>query len=90
MIFNLLCAPCFAAMGAIKREMNNAKWTFFAIGYQTVFAYAIALCVYQIGSLFIGNFDVFTIVAFIIVASLLYLLFRPYKERKVLKTRVRV
>ena len=79
LIFNLLCAPCFAAMGAIKREMNNAKWTFFAIGYQTVFAYAIALCVYQIGSLFIGNFGVFTIVAFIIVASLLYLLFRPYK-----------
>lgn len=90
MIFNLLCAPCFAAMGAIKREMNNTKWTFFAIGYQTVFAYAIALCVYQIGSLFTGNFNVFTVIAFIVVALLLYLLFRPHKESRVLKTRVRV
>ena len=90
LIFNLLCAPCFAAMGAIKREMNNAKWTCFAIGYQTVFAYAIAMCVYQIGSLFTGNFGVFTVIAFIVVALLLYLLFRPYKESKVLKTRVRV
>ncbi len=80
LVFNLLCAPCFAAMGAIKREMNNAKWTLFAIGYQTVFAYAISLCIYQIGSLFSGHFGIGTVVAIAIVIALIYLLVRPYKE----------
>jgi len=78
LIFNLLCAPCFAAIGAIKREMNNAKWTFFAIGYQTIFAYVISLIVFQLGSLFIGGgFGVGTVVALLLLAVLLYLLFRP-------------
>ncbi len=80
LVFNLLCAPCFAAMGAIKREMNNAKWTCFAIGYQTIFAYAISLCIYQIGSLFTGHFGIGTVVAIAIVIALIYLLVRPYKE----------
>lgn len=76
--FNLLCAPCFAAIGAIKREMNNGKWTAFAICYQCVFAYVIALIIYQIGNLVIyGTFGVGTIVAIILVVGLLYLLFRP-------------
>lgn len=78
LIFNLLCAPCFAAMGAIRREMNSAKWTGFAIGYQCVFAYAIALIAYQLGSLFAGNgFGLGTIVALALVALLIYLLARP-------------
>lgn len=90
MIFNLLCAPCFAAMGAIKREMNSAKWTLFAIGYQCVFAYAISLVVYQLGMLFTGGGNIIgSIVAFAIVAFLLYMLFRPYKESQTLKTNVR-
>ena len=81
LIFNLLCAPCFAAMGAIKREMNNAKWFWFAIGYQTILAYATALCVYQVGTLITsGTFGIGTVVAFIIIVGFLYLLFRPYKE----------
>ncbi|MCI6995362.1 MAG: ferrous iron transport protein B [Eubacterium sp.] len=81
LIFNLLCAPCFAAMGAIKREMNNAKWFWFAIGYQTILAYAASLCVYQIGTLITtGAFGIGTAVAFIIIVGFLYLLFRPYKE----------
>ena len=75
--FNLLCAPCFAAIGAIKREMNSAKWTWFAIGYQCTFAYATALVIYQLGMLFSGHFDVFTIigsiVAFAIIAFVIYL-----------------
>ena len=79
LIFNLLCAPCFAAMGAIKREMNNAKWTWFAIGYMTIFAYAISLIVYNIGMLFTGVFTVWTVFAFIALAVLLYLLFRKNK-----------
>ena len=71
LIFNLLCAPCFAAMGAIKREMNNGKWTLFAIGYQCVFAYAVALIVYQLGLLFAGaGFGVGTAVAILLVALL--------------------
>ena len=82
--FNLLCAPCFAAIGAIKREMNSAKWTWFAIGYQCTFAYATALVIYQLGMLFSGHFDVFTIIgsvfAFAVVALVIYLLVRPYKE----------
>ena len=78
MIFNLLCAPCFAAMGAIKREMNNAKWTAFAIGYMCVFAYAAALIVYQIGGLITGaaSFSLWTAVALVLLAGILYLLFR--------------
>lgn len=89
LIFNLLCAPCFAAMGAIKREMNNAKWTWFAIGYQCVFAYAIALVVYQLGMLFTGSGNVIgSIVAFAIVAFLLFMLFRPYKESNKLEQSV--
>ena len=78
MIFNLLCAPCFAAMGAIKREMNNAKWTAFAIGYMCVFAYAVSLVVYQFGAWFIGAGSVLgTAAAVIILAVMVYLLFRP-------------
>lgn len=81
LIFNLLCAPCFAAMGAIKREMNNIRWFWFAIGYQCLLAYVVALCVYQIGTLFAGGgFSVFTIVAFVLAAGFIYFLVRPYKE----------
>ena len=81
MIFNLLCAPCFAAMGAIKREMNNAKWFWFAIGYQCGFAYVISLIVYQIGSLILeGTFGVGTVVAILLIVGLLYMLFRPAKK----------
>lgn len=91
LIFNLLCAPCFAAIGAIKREMNSAKWTFFAIGYQCVFAYAISLVVYQLGMLFTGSGNVIgSIVAFAIVALILFMLLRPYKESNTLKTKVKV
>ena len=79
--FNLLCAPCFAAIGAIKREMNSAKWTWFAIGYQCVFAYAVALMIFQIGSIFTGNVNVIGLVAALLVlAGILYMLFRPYRE----------
>ncbi len=78
--FNLLCAPCFAAIGAIKREMNNMKWTLFAIGYQCVFAYVIALIINQIGSLIIyGSFNIFTVVAIVMMVVLVYLLFRRPK-----------
>lgn len=81
LVFNLLCAPCFAAMGAIKREMNNAKWFWFAIGYQTFLAYCASLCVFQIGTLITtGAFGIGTLVAFSIMIGLLYLLFRQYKE----------
>ena len=85
MIFNLLCAPCFAAMGAIKREMNNGKWTAIAIGYMCLLAYCAALVVYQIGGLITGEigFNVFTVVAAAIVALVLYLLFRPNKYENV-------
>ena len=86
LVFNLLCAPCFAAMGAIKREMNNAKWFWFAIGYQCGLAYVVSLCIYQIGTLLTGGgFGIGTVVAFVLVAAFLYLLFRPYKESKSLK-----
>lgn len=82
LIFNLLCAPCFAAIGAIRREMNNAKWTLFAIGYQCIFAYAIALIVYQLGMLFTGSANIVgTIAAFGLVALILFLLFRPNKQK---------
>lgn len=83
LIFNLLCAPCFAAMGAIKREMNNGKWTAFAIIYQTVFAYLVAFCVYQIGNAVItGVFSIATIIAIVVVIGFIYLLVRPYKVSK--------
>lgn len=82
LVFNLLCAPCFAAMGAIRREMNNAKWFWFAIGYQTGLAYVVSLCVYQLGILFTaGAFGIGTVVAVLLLAGFLYLLVRPYKER---------
>ena len=91
LIFNLLCAPCFAAMGAIKREMNNGKWTLFAIGYQCVFAYAVSLIVYQVGSVFTGNANAVGLIAAIIVLGvILYMLFRPYKESTSLKTEVKI
>ena len=81
MIFNLLCAPCFAAMGAIKREMNNGKWTAFAIGYMCVFAYAVALVVYRLGMLFTGSFSIWTVIALAVLAGMIYLLVRrnPYR-----------
>lgn len=83
LIFNLLCAPCFAAIGAIKREMNNGKWTAFAIVYQTVFAYLVAFSVYQIGNAIItGSFTIATIIAIVVVIGFIYLLVRPYKESK--------
>ena len=81
LVFNLLCAPCFAAIGAIKREMNSAKWTWFAIGYQCVFAYVIALMINQFGNLFTGNANILgVIVAVILLAGIIYMLCKPYKE----------
>ena len=86
LVFNLLCAPCFAAMGAIKREMNNVKWFWFAIGYQTLLAYTVSLCVYQIGTwASTGLFGVGTIAALILIAAFLWLLFRPYQENRMRK-----
>lgn len=83
LVFNLLCAPCFAAMGAIKREMNNAKWFWIAIGYQCIFAYIVGLCIYQFGMLFTaGSFGVGTVVAFLLLAGFLFLLFRPAKKNQ--------
>lgn len=83
MVFNLLCAPCFAAMGAIKREMNDKKWFFAAIGYQTGLAYAVSLCVYQIGAFVTeGVFGAWTVAAILLMAGFVWLLFRPYKESK--------
>ena len=91
LVFNLLCAPCFAAIGAIKREMNSAKWTWFAIGYQTVFAYTAALAIYQIGNLFTGGeFGVWTVTALLIISAFIYLLFRPGKESNTLKVNRKV
>lgn len=88
LVFNLLCAPCFAAMGAIKREMNNAKWFWFAIGYQCVLAYIVAMCVYQIGTwIATGVFGAGTVIALIFVAVFVYLLFRPYRESSTLKVK---
>ncbi len=86
LVFNLLCAPCFAAMGAIKREMNNARWFWFAVGYQCGLAYLVSLCIYQLG-IFLGTgaFSLWTVIAVLIVAGFFYLLFRPYKESNVLK-----
>jgi len=89
LVFNLLCAPCFAAIGAIKREMNNAKWTWFAIGYQCGLAYVVALMINQFGGLFTGNVNVpGVIAAVLLLAGILYMLFRPYKEATKLRTAV--
>lgn len=86
LVFNLLCAPCFAAIGAIKREMNNGKWTWFAIGYQTILAYAVSLCVYQVGTSVIERtLGIGTAVAAALIALFIYLLLRPYKESQSLK-----
>ena len=86
LVFNLLCAPCFAAMGAIKREMNNAKWFWFAIGYQCLLAYLVSLCIFQFGTLFTGGgFGIGTVAAIVILIVFLYMLFRPYKESTSLK-----
>ena len=89
LVFNLLCAPCFAAIGAMKREMNNAKWTWFAIGYQCGFAYAIALMVNQFGSAFTGNLNIVGLIAAVaVLAFMLYMLFKPYKEATKLSAKV--
>ena len=89
LVFNLLCAPCFAAIGAIKREMNNAKWTWFAIGYQCGLAYVVALMIDQFGGLFTGNVNVpGVIAAVLLLAGILYMLFRPYKEATKLRAAV--
>ena len=84
LVFNLLCAPCFAAIGAIKREMNNTKWTWFAIGYQTLLAYAVSFCIYQLGTVFFmgGGFGIGAVLALIVLAGFLYLLFRPEPKYK--------
>ena len=89
--FNLLCAPCFAAIGAIKREMNNAKWTWFAIGYQCGFAYVVSLIIFQIGSIFTGSVNIIGLIAALaLLAIMIYLLVRPYQESTRLTTRVKV
>lgn len=91
LVFNLLCAPCFAAIGAIKREMNSTKWTWFAISYQCLFAYAISLMIYQFGSAFAGNIHIVGIIAAVaILAFMLYMLFKPYKEATKLTAKVKV
>ena len=91
LVFNLLCAPCFAAIGAIKREMNSPKWTWFAIGYQCGFAYAVALMINQFGGLFTGNANIIGVIAAVIVlAAIIYMLVRPYKEATRLTERVAV
>jgi ferrous iron transport protein B len=81
LVFNLLCAPCFAAMGAIKREMNNAKWFWAAIGYQCGLAYIVSFCIYQFGTLFSGGFGFKSIIAILLTAGFFFLLFRPEKRR---------
>lgn len=87
LVFNLLCAPCFAAIGAIKREMNNAKWTWLAIGYQTALAYCVSLCIYEFGTLITtGSFGAGTVAAFVVLAGFLYLLLRPSREGKAVKS----
>ncbi|MDY4966318.1 MAG: nucleoside recognition domain-containing protein, partial [Dysosmobacter sp.] len=91
LVFNLLCAPCFAAIGAIKREMNNAKWTWFAIGYQCGFAYLVALMINQFGSAFTGSLNIIGLIAAIAaLAFIIYMLVRPYKEATKLTTNVKV
>ena len=92
LVFNLLCAPCFAAIGAIRREMNSAKWTWFAIAYQTLFAYAVSLMIYQFGSLFTGNAHVIGLIAAILVLCVfVYMLFiKKYREATTLTKNVTV
>ena len=91
LVFNLLCAPCFAAIGAIKREMNSAKWTWFAIGYQCVFAYAVSLMIYQIGSALTGSLNIVGLIAAIaVLVFMLYMLLKPYKESTKLTKKVKV
>ena len=91
LVFNLLCAPCFAAMGAIKREMNSAKWTAFAILYQCGFAYAVALCINQIGGAFTGNLNIIgLIISILLIAGMLFMLFKPYKEANKLTKKVKI
>ena len=89
LVFNLLCAPCFAAIGAIRREMNNAKWTAFAITYQKVFAYLVAFCIYQLGTALTGGgFGIGAILALVVVAGFAYMLFRPQPgSKKDIKTK---
>ena len=90
MVFNLLCAPCFAAIGAIKREMNNAKWTWFAIGYQCVFAYIVSFVIYQIGSFFTGSGNLLGgVIALLLTALIVFLLVRPAKRQDRLTVKVR-
>lgn len=90
LVFNLLCAPCFAAIGAIRREMNNGKWTAFAIAYQTIFAYLIALCIYQLGTFFTGGgFGIGTAAAMLIIIGFICMLFRPYKQSATLKVNLK-
>ena len=95
LVFNLLCAPCFAAIGAIKREMNSRKWTWFAVAYQCGFAYAIALMINQFGNLFTGNVGgvggvIGVICAAALLVGMIYMLVRPYKEATKLTTKVKV
>ena len=94
LLFNLLCAPCFAAMGAIRREMNSAKWTAFAITYQCLFAYAISLMVYQFGLLFSGQMGgwniLWLVISFLLLLGMCFQLFRPYRESNKLKQKVHV
>ena len=90
LVFNLLCAPCFAAMGAIKREMNNTRWFWTAIGYQCGLACVVSLCIYQLGTLFTGGgFGIGTVVAILLVIGFIYLLVRPYKESTTLNVGVK-
>ena len=90
LVFNLLCAPCFAAMGAIKREMNNTRWFFIAIGYQCGLAYLVSLCIYQIGTwITTGAFGIGTVVALVIIALFIWLLVRPYKQDGKLKVNLK-
>ena len=92
LVFNLLCAPCVAAIGAIRREMNSTRWMWIAIGYQTGFAYAVSLCIYQLGMLFTGHFGWHILggaVALLIIAFVVYMLFKPYEESSKLKNRIR-
>ena len=91
LVFNLLCAPCFAAIGAIKREMNNSGWTWFAIGYQCGFAYLVAFVINQLGKIFTGNMNIIgVILAVIIIAFAVYMLVRPYKEATKLTKEVKI
>ncbi len=90
LVFNLLCAPCFAAIGAIKREMNSAKWTWFAIGYQCGFAYVISLIIYQFGMMFVGSGNILGfVVAALLLVGMIYMLFKPYKEANRLTAKVK-